>query len=62
MEGLHLVTSIVSSSCGRMTANMEVAISIDDFRWYEKAGLRRDALSSQAIDALRGAGDKGDRQ
>jgi hypothetical protein len=23
-----------------------------DFRWDEKAGLRRDALSSQVIDAL----------
>src|SRR5215831_7865804 len=27
-------------------------VSIDDFRWDEKAGLRRDALSSQVIDAL----------
>jgi hypothetical protein len=26
--------------------------SNDDFRWDEKAGLRRDALSSQVIDAL----------
>ena len=24
-----------------------------DFRWYEKAGLLRDAISSQVIDALR---------
>ena len=39
-----------------------LAFSVDDYRWYEKAGLRRDALSSQVIDALRGAGDKGDRQ
>jgi hypothetical protein len=29
-----------------------------DFRWDEKAGLRRDALSSQVIDALEGARDK----
>jgi hypothetical protein len=27
-------------------------------RWDEKAGLRRDALSSQVIDALGGARDK----
>ena len=27
-------------------------------RWDEKAGLQRDALSSQVIDALRGARDK----
>jgi hypothetical protein len=30
-----------------------VLISIGDNRWYEKAGLRRDALSSQVIDALK---------
>jgi hypothetical protein len=35
-----------------MTGKPEVSISIDDFRWDEKAGLRRDALSSQVIDAL----------
>jgi hypothetical protein len=29
-----------------------------DIRWDEKAGLRRDALSSQVIDALGGARDK----
>jgi hypothetical protein len=27
-------------------------ISTVDFRWDEKAGLRRDAISSQVIDAL----------
>jgi len=31
-------------------------------RWDEKAGLRRDAIRSQVIDALKGARDKGDRQ
>jgi hypothetical protein len=31
-------------------------------RWDEKAGLRRDAIRSQVIDALEGARDKGDRQ
>jgi len=31
-------------------------------RWDEKAGLRRDAVHSQFIDALKGARDKGDRQ
>jgi hypothetical protein len=31
-------------------------------RWDEKAGLRRDAIGSQVIDALEGARDKGDRQ
>jgi hypothetical protein len=29
-----------------------ITISIRDNRWDEKAGLRRDALSSQVIDAL----------
>jgi hypothetical protein len=31
-------------------------------RWDEKAGLRRDAVGSQVIDALESARDKGDRQ
>ena len=31
-------------------------------RWDENAGLRRDAISSQVIDALEAQGDKGDRQ
>ena len=31
-------------------------------RWDENAGLRRDAISSQIIDALEAQGDKGDRQ
>jgi hypothetical protein len=31
-------------------------------RWDEKAGLRRDAIRSQVINALEGARDKGDRQ
>ncbi|HEY4049056.1 MAG TPA: hypothetical protein VGM27_19515 [Acidobacteriaceae bacterium] len=30
---------------------MKLVLSVD-FRWDEKAGLRRDALSSQVIDAL----------
>ena len=34
----------------------------DEIRWDEKAGLRRDAIRSQVIDALKGARDKGDRQ
>jgi hypothetical protein len=34
----------------------------DVIRWDEKAGLRRDAIGSQVIDALEGARDKGDRQ
>ena len=33
-------------------ANCGSEISTGDFRWDEKAGLRRDALSSQVIDAL----------
>jgi hypothetical protein len=45
-----------------MADEQRVSTSNVDFRWYEKAGLRRDALSSQVIDALRDAGDKGDRQ
>jgi len=36
--------------------------SVDETRWDEKAGLRRDAIGSQVIDALEGARDKGDRQ
>jgi hypothetical protein len=40
----------------------ELRLSVFDNRWYEKAGLRRDAISSQVIDALKGAGDKGDQQ
>jgi hypothetical protein len=35
---------------------------VDEIRWDEKAGLRRDAIRSQVIDALEGARDKGDRQ
>jgi hypothetical protein len=31
-------------------------------RWDEKAGLRRDAIRSQVIDALEAQTDKGDRQ
>jgi hypothetical protein len=31
-------------------------------RWDENGGLRRDAISSQVIDALEAQGDKGDRQ
>src|ERR1019366_7354925 len=30
-------------------------------RWDENAGLRRDAIRSQVIDALEAQGDKGDR-
>jgi hypothetical protein len=33
-----------------------------DIRWDEKAGLQRDALSSQVIDALEARGDRGDRR
>src|SRR5271157_570718 len=33
-----------------------------EIRWDENAGLRRDAISSQVIDALEAQGDKGDRQ
>jgi hypothetical protein len=36
-----------------MTGLPELSPSTDDSRWYEKAGLRRDALSSQVIDALK---------
>jgi hypothetical protein len=36
----------------------KIGISTVAYRWYEKAGLRRDALSSQVIDALKGAADK----
>jgi hypothetical protein len=36
--------------------------SNDVIRWDENAGLRRDAISSQVIDALEAQGDKGDRQ
>ena len=35
---------------------------VDETRWDENAGLRRDAISSQVIDALEAQGDKGDRQ
>jgi hypothetical protein len=35
---------------------------VDVTRWDEKAGLRRDAVGSQVIDALESARDKGDRQ
>jgi len=35
---------------------------IDEARWDEKAGLRRDAVRSQVIDALEAQRDKGDRQ
>jgi hypothetical protein len=31
-------------------------------RWDENAGVRRDAIRSQVIDALEAQGDKGDRQ
>jgi hypothetical protein len=30
----------------------------DETRWDENAGLRRDAISSQVIDALEAQGDK----
>jgi hypothetical protein len=33
-----------------------------EIRWHENADLRRDAISSQTIDALESQGDKGDRQ
>jgi hypothetical protein len=38
------------------------AVLTVETRWDEKAGLRRDAIGSQVIDALEGARDKGDRQ
>jgi hypothetical protein len=42
----------LSSACS--PNNIKVtSVSVDDFRWYEKAGLRRDAISSQVIEALR---------
>jgi hypothetical protein len=41
--------------------NCESRITVS-IRWDEKAGLRRDAIGSQVIDALEGARDKGDRQ
>jgi len=37
-------------------------VTVDVRRWDEKAGLRQDAISSQVIDALESARDKGDRQ
>lgn len=43
------------NSCGLAFAggsSMRIPVSIIDNRWDEKAGLRRDALSSQVIDAL----------
>ena len=39
-----------------------ICTAIGEIRWDEKAGLRRDAVRSQVIDALEGARDKGDRQ
>ena len=41
---------------GRMKGNAEV-ITVE-IRWDENAGLRRDAISSQVIDALEAQGDK----
>jgi hypothetical protein len=37
-------------------------LSTGDNRWDEKAGLQRDALSSQVIDALEAQEIKGDRR
>ncbi len=44
-------------ACQMLTflGNHSVQWSTADFRWDEKAGLRRDALSSQVVDALKGA-------
>jgi len=36
---------------GRMTSHSEMIV-VDVNRWDEKAGLRRDAIRSQVIDAL----------
>ena len=42
---------------------MRAAVGIsDEIRWDEKAGLRRDAVGYQVIDALEAQTDKGDRQ
>jgi hypothetical protein len=40
----------------------QATILVDEIRWDENAGLRRDAIRSQVIDALEAQGDKGDRQ
>jgi hypothetical protein len=45
---------------GRITGKQEVIVY--EIRWDENAGLWRDAIRSQVIDALEGARDKGDRQ
>jgi hypothetical protein len=34
------------------------SVMTDETRWDENAGLRRDAISSQVIDALEAQGDK----
>ena len=54
--GLPLLSA---PSSFRITGKPEVTV---ETRWDEKAGLRRDAIRSQVIDALEGARDKGDRQ
>jgi hypothetical protein len=46
----------------RLSDGEAAIFSSDVIRWDEKAGLRRDAIGSQVIDALEGARDKGDRQ
>jgi hypothetical protein len=43
---------------GTKTSGPTSSISTVAYRWDEKAGLRRDALSSQVIDALEGAREK----
>jgi len=58
-EALQTTFSISISQVFVILREMEF---FNSHRWDEKAGLRRDAIRSQVIDALEGARDKGDRQ
>jgi hypothetical protein len=42
----------ITDMSGCVMQSQHDEISTGENRWYEKAGLRRDALSSQVIDAL----------
>ena len=59
-----LDTTMVLPSAGFESPHKtEVTVkSTGDNRWDEKAGLQRDALSSQVIDALEARVDRGDRR
>jgi transposase-like protein len=59
-RGKHSAYNFMCDAAKRIVGRPQ--ITTDAHRWDEKAGLRRDAVGSQVIDALEAQTDKGDRQ